>query len=174
MKVLLTQDVPKLGQAGEIKDVATGYARNYLIPQKLAEVATPAAIKQVEAQQQAQARREAKAETENHALADRIQNLHLHITARVGTEDRLYGAVTNQEIAERLAKELGTEIDRRKVILENPIRQTGTYQVPVHLARNINPTVTVTVEAAGAPATTPTSEAPAESGTTATQTEQSS
>lgn len=161
MKIVLNQDVKNLGKAGDIKDVADGYARNYLIPQNLAQPATAAVVKQAEAKKQAATRREEKQQAEFRTLADRIEKLNMKISARVGTEDRLYGAITNQELAERMTKELGVEIDRRKIILEDPIRHTGTFSVPVHLASGVHPKLNVTVEAANAPAAAQGAQAPA-------------
>jgi large subunit ribosomal protein L9 len=146
MKVILREDVKGLGAAGEVKDVADGYARNYLIPRRLAVPATPAALKEVAAQQAAAARRQAQREAEARALAARLANMTLTLRARVGAQGRLYGAVTAADIADALGRELGVPFDRRRLVLEEPIRELGTHTVPVHLARDITASLTVRVE----------------------------
>jgi large subunit ribosomal protein L9 len=145
MKVVLTQDVPKLGEAGTIQTVKDGYARNYLIPQGLAAMATPGMVKQVEERQAAEARRIAKLEEEMRDLATRIEATSLEIEARVGEQGRLFGSVTSADIAEKLSSVLGEEIDRRKVELEEPIRTVGEFSVPVRLVGRLVPEVKVRV-----------------------------
>ena len=158
MKVVLTQDVPKLGDAGTIQTVKDGYARNFLIPQGLAEMATPGMVKQVEERQAAEAKRIAKLEEEMRELADRISATHLEIIARMGEQGRLYGSVTSTDIAERLSEAVGEEIDRRKVALEEPIRNVGDYEIPVRLVGKLAPEVKVRVYDPDAPALLQTEE----------------
>lgn len=165
MKVILLQDVPNLGSAGAIKEVADGYARNFLIPKGLAEAATGGRVKEAQQRIAAEERRVAKEEEALRSLADRIDGMRLHIVARVGEQGRLYGSITAQDIAEELSQQLGQEIDRRKVLLEEPIRTVGEHQVTVHLVGRLRPTVTVVVTPAeGTPGafgdvqTTPASE----------------
>ncbi len=145
MKVILIKDVPKLGTAGTIQTVADGYARNYLIPQGLAALATRGAVKQVEERTAAENRRIAKQEEEMRELADRIRGLRLDITARVGEQGRLYGSVTSADIAEKLSAAVGEEIDRRKIELEHPIHTVGDHEVAVRLVGRLTPTVVVHV-----------------------------
>lgn len=145
MKVILTQDVPKLGAAGTVQDVANGYGRNYLIPQGMANVATAGSIKVVEERQASEARKVAKLEGELKGLSDRIQGMRIQIQARVGEQGRLYGSVTSSDVAEELSKQVGEEIDRRKVDLEDPIRSAGEHQVTVRLVGRLQPTITVVV-----------------------------
>ena len=147
MKVVLREEVKGLGGAGDVKDVADGYARNYLIPRRLATPATPGALKNVEAQRASAARRQAQAEAEARALAGRLANTTLTLKARVGGQERLYGSITAADIAAALGRELGAPFDRRKLVLEEPIRELGTHTVPVHLARDVTTTLTVRVEA---------------------------
>lgn len=154
MKVVLTQDVPKLGDSGTIQTVKDGYARNYLIPQGFAEMATPGMVKQVEERQRAEAKRVAKLEEEMRDLADRIAATHLEIIARVGEQGRLYGSITSADIADKLAESLGEEIDRRKVTLDEPIRNVGDYEIPVRLVGKLAPTVKVRVYDPDAPTLT--------------------
>ncbi|MDI3340207.1 MAG: 50S ribosomal protein L9 [Sphaerobacter sp.] len=145
MKVILLQDVPNLGSAGAIKNVSEGYARNYLIPKGLAEMATPGRVKEAEARLAAAARRLAREEQAQQALADKIEGTRIQMLARVGEQGRLYGSITAAEIAEVLTAKFGQEIDRRKIELEEPIRTVGEHQVTVHLVGRLRPTVTVVV-----------------------------
>ncbi len=145
MKVILTQDVYKLGELGTIQNVKDGYARNYLIPQGLAEMATPGTIKQVNQRQEAENRRIAMLEEEMRELSIRIEAAQITIEARVGEQGRLYGSVTAADIAVRLSEEMGEEIDRRKVELDQPIREIGEFEVPVRLVGRLIPTATVIV-----------------------------
>lgn len=149
MKVILLKDVEKLGAAGTIQVVKDGFARNYLIPQGFAEMATPGRVKQAEERLQASERRIAKEEEAQRSLAERIEGLRLEMVARVGDQGRLYGSITNQTIAEEISKLLGEEIDRRKVLLDDPIRTVGEHQVTVHLVGRLRPTVTVVVTSEG-------------------------
>ena len=146
MKIVLRQDVPKLGDAGSVQDVSNGYARNYLIPQGLAVVATPGELKVAAHNQQVQARKVAKQEQQLQSLADRIAGQRLEFTARAGEQGRLYGSVTAGDIAERLSSAVREEIDRRKVLLTDPIRTVGEHTVTVHLVGRLRPQVTVVVQ----------------------------
>jgi large subunit ribosomal protein L9 len=145
MKIVLRQDVPKLGEAGAILEVKPGFARNYLIPQGLAVVATAGEIKTAEHNAAVRARKIAKQEAQLQSLADRIDGQRLEFEVRAGEGGRLYGSITAADIAERLAKAVGEEIDRRKIVLEDPIRQLGEHAVAVHLVGRLRPRVTVVV-----------------------------
>jgi large subunit ribosomal protein L9 len=136
MKVILQQDVAKVGREGEVVTVADGYARNYLFPRNLAVEAAGGALKAHQAQaEQAQA-----------ALTDKT----VKVPARAGETDRLYGSITAQDIADAIKSSLGVAVDKRKVHLVDPIKSLGTYTVPVKLHRDIavNLTVEVVKEAA--------------------------
>jgi len=145
MKIILTQDVPKLGTSGTVQDVAPGYARNFLIPQGMAVVATKGSIKQVEERQAAEARRIAKQEEELRGLSDRLQGMRVQIEARVGERGRLFGSITSADIADALTAQVGEEIDRRKIDLDEPIRTVGEHQVMIRLVGRLQPTVNVVV-----------------------------
>jgi len=149
MKVIFLEDVHNIARAGEIKEVADGYARNYLIPRKLAVAARPQDLKAIEAQIQARARHQAQTEAEMRELARQLEGQELVLKARVGRQDRLYGSITAQDIAAELEKTFGSVIDKRKVELESPIRKLGSYEVPIRLAREIVPKITVTVTEEG-------------------------
>lgn len=146
MQVLLLQDVERLGEAGDIKRVADGYARNYLFPRGLAVLATPGAIKEAELHRAAAARREVKALTEAQALAQVLDGMTVTFQARAGEQDRLYGSITNVAIAEALSEKAGQEVDRRKIELEEPLKELGTHAVTIRLAPEAEAKVSVVVE----------------------------
>lgn len=164
MKVILIKDVPKLGAAGTIQTVADGYARNFLIPKGLAAIATAGTVKQVAERTAAEARRMAKQEEAMRGLAERIDGMRLDIAARVGEQGRLYGSVTSADIAEALSKQLGEEIDRRKIELEHPIHTVGEHPVTVRLVGRLTPTVVVHVFDPERPELEPTAAAPSDDG----------
>jgi large subunit ribosomal protein L9 len=143
MKIVLRQDVPKLGEAGTIQDVKPGFARNYLIPQGMAVIATPGEVKTAEHNAEVKARKIAKQEAQLQSLADRIAGKRLEFTVRAGEGGRLYGSITSGDIAEELQKLVSEEIDRRKVVLEEPIRELGEHAVVVHLVGRLRPAITV-------------------------------
>jgi len=145
MKIILRQDVPKLGEAGTIHEVSNGYARNYLIPQGMAIVATPGEVKVAEHNLAVKARKVAKQEAQLQALADRIDGQTLRFTARAGEQGRLFGSITAGDIAAELAKAVGEEVDRRRVLLDEPLRTVGEHTVVVHLVGRLRPKVTVAV-----------------------------
>lgn len=149
MKVLLLEDVEKLGSAGDIKEVSAGYGRNYLLPKKLAVFATSGMIKQAEEKLSKRRRSEERQRNALQDLADRISGLSLRFEARVGEQDRLYGSITSADIAERLAQTLGEEIDRRKIELGDPIKRAGLYSVAVRLMAGLEPRINVIVEGEG-------------------------
>jgi len=148
MKIVLTEDVPNLGDAGAIKEVANGYARNFLLPRGLAKAATPGMVKVVEERKVADLRRIARAEEENRSLATQIEQMSLGFKVRVGKQGRLYGSITASDIANALSQKLGQTIDRRKVELTDNIHSIGTYEVPVRLVGKgkLLPKVKVVVE----------------------------
>src|SRR5688572_7913602 len=143
MKVVLKKDVPSLGKAGELKEVADGYGANYLIPRGLASAASKTAVRNVEAQQASQARRQTRLADEHKELADRIGKTPITVKAKTGEQGRLYGSVTSADIAEALTKALGSDIDKRSIDLEDPIRHLGEHQVKVHVAPQVTATLTV-------------------------------
>ncbi len=145
MKIVLRKDVEKLGEAGTVKTVSDGYARNYLIPQGMAVLATPGELKVVAENQKVKDRKIARQEAELQHLADSIQGTKLTFEARAGQEGRLFGSVTSAEIAEQLSEVVGAEIDRRKVLLSDPIRSSGDHSVVIHLVGKLRPEITVTV-----------------------------
>ena len=148
MKVILSKDVQGTGKAGEVKDVADGYARNYLIPRKLAIPATGGALKNVEQRKAAEQKKAAAEEASARALADRLTSAPVVLTAKVGDQGRLYGSITSGDIADQLSAHLGQPIDKRKIELDEPIRQLGTFDVTIRLHRTVSASVKVDVQPA--------------------------
>ncbi len=146
MKVILLQDVPNVGESGSIQNVSDGFARNYLIPQGLAEMGTPGRVKQAEQRINAAQRKIERQEEEMRDLADRIEGTRVEIEARVGQQGRLYGSITAPEIASAVGSALGEDIDRRKVEMGDPIRAVGEHTVQIHLVGRLRPSVTVLVK----------------------------
>jgi large subunit ribosomal protein L9 len=147
MKVIFMEDVPNVGKAGQIKDVADGYGKNYLLPHKLAMPARAGDIKNVEAQIKARARVDANTEAEMKALAAELENKEIIIKAKVGQQDRLYGSITSADIAAGLESSLKAIVDKRKIELAEPIRTVGSYEVPIKLGKDITTKIKVTVVA---------------------------
>jgi large subunit ribosomal protein L9 len=140
MRVVFLQDVPNVAKAGEIKEVANGYGRNFLIPKKLALLAKPQAIKQVETGDIAKARVNA----ELTALAGQLEGKEVILKAKAGAKDRLYGSITSADIASELNNVSGLAIDKRRIEFE-PIHRLGSYEVTIRLAKDILPKIKVTV-----------------------------
>ena len=145
MKVVFLQDVPNVARVGEIKEVADGYGRNFLIPRKLALLAKPGVVKTTEAQLAARARGQAQTGVELREMADRLDGIELVLTARAGAKDRLYGSITAADIAAELESSTGLVVDKRKIELDEAIRQVGSYEAIIRLAKDIVPRIKVTV-----------------------------
>ena len=145
MKVVFLQDVPKVARAGEVKEVADGYGRNFLIPRKLALLASSPAISVIEAQHKRNARNQQQTEAELAELANQLDGREVFLKARVGAKDRLYGSITNADIAAELESMTELVIDKRKIDLAEPIHQLGSYEVAIKLAKDIIPRIKVTV-----------------------------
>lgn len=145
MKVVFIEDVPEVAEAGEIKEVADGYGRNYLIPKRLAVLADAQATQIVETQKKRKARIAAETEAEMRELANKIEGLDIVIKAKAGAKDRLYGSITNADIAEELNKSAGLVIDKRIIELEKPIQEIGNYEVPIRLTKDIIPRIKLSV-----------------------------
>lgn len=147
MKVLFTKDVKDVAKVGEVKDVADGYARNFLIPQKLAVPATGSELKRRKEEEAALARKATKAESKIRSISQALADISVTVKARVGEQNRLYGSVTAADVAEALEKQTGHVVDKRRIELEEPIKRAGVYEVPVRLAHNLAPKLKVVVEA---------------------------
>lgn len=147
MKIVLRQDVPKVGEAGTIQTVANGYARNFLIPQGMAVVATDGEIKVAQHNLAVKDRKIARLEEQQKSLAEKIQGAKLFFTARAGESGRLFGSITAADVAAQLSGKVGEEIDRRKIVLDEALRTVGEHKVTVHLVGKLRPQVIVTVAA---------------------------
>lgn len=139
MKVIFVRDLPSIAQAGDTKEVADGYARNYLIPRGLAVIARPGA------ETIASVRRQEKAASEMVKLAELLNGREISLKARAGSRDRLYGAITSADIATKLNETAGVAIDKKKIALAKPIHQLGSYEVAIKLAGDIVPKIKVTI-----------------------------
>ena len=145
MKVILLQDVENLGKAGDLKEVANGYARNYLLPRQLAAGATVALVANRQQRIAAEQRKVEKQADANRQQAERLGQVTLTFKARVGSQGRLYGSITSQDIATGLREVEGITVDRRLIELPNPIRSIGSFTVPVKIASRLEPKITVNV-----------------------------
>jgi large subunit ribosomal protein L9 len=170
MRVLLLKDVYKLGHAGDVKKVADGYARNFLIPQRLATLATANAIKQAETLRQNAAIARAKLNNELSGVAEKLNGLIITFSVKAGETGKLYGSVTSAQIADEIKKTSGLDVDRRNVG-HQPLRELGEYKVPVRLTTDLIPQVKVIIHREGealkalapvAPAASAAAAAPAE------------
>jgi len=148
VKVVFLKDVEGSGKVGEIKNVADGFARNFLLPRGLAAPATATAIKKGEAAAAAEARRQAQLDEQAQTLADKLA-AGVTITAKAGRKGRLFGSVTQADIAQEIANILGQEIDRHQVLLAEPIKEVGIHEVALQLTRNVRPNVLVEVVSEG-------------------------
>ena len=143
MRVILTQDVPKLGNVGDVCTVKPGYGRNYLLPQQLAILATTGGLRQVGDLKRAEKRRQDKVRHEMMGFAERIAAHPVEFRVKVGQTGRLYGSVTASDIAEALEAKLGESIDRRKIHLDESLRTLGQHTVGIHLMQGVNGQITV-------------------------------
>ncbi|HIT68956.1 MAG TPA: 50S ribosomal protein L9 [Candidatus Aphodomonas merdavium] len=147
MKVILLADVKGTGKKDQIVNVSDGYARNFLLPRKLAQEATSDAMNAVTRAKAAEAHREAERKKEAAAIAERLRAKVIRITSRAGEKGRLYGSITSQEIAEALQKQHGVSVDKKKIDLSEPIRTVGEYGASVWLYAGISVPMRVIVEA---------------------------
>ena len=137
MKVMLTKDVENVGRAGEVKAVADGYARNFLLPRKLAVLAGRGIEDEAKRIRDAAGKREAKERDEAQLLADEIGNKTVVVRLKVGAEDKAFGSITNVDIAQALKQQHQVEVDRHKIDLKEPIKQLGEHQVQLRLHRDV-------------------------------------
>lgn len=150
MKIILQENLEKVGTRGQVVDVADGYARNYLLPRKLALAATPGNLKQLERIRARLAKIEAQEHSQAQEIASVISNAVVTLSRKAGQTDQLFGSVTAADIAESLAEQ-GFTVDKRKVVLGEPIKVVGEYQVPVKLHHNVVTNVKVVVLREGEP-----------------------
>jgi len=149
MKVLFKRDVPDVAKAGQVKEVADGYARNFLIPRGLAVAASAGALKQVAEIQAVAARHAADEQQSAQNLRQRLESQPIVIEAKAGTQGRLYGSVTGADVASAIQKQIGASVDRHNLEMPDHIRNIGSYQVSVRLHRAVSATVTIEVRPVG-------------------------
>ena len=148
MNVVFLKNVPNVAKAGEVKNVPDGYARNFLLPNKLAAPATANIKSQMEAQARAQEKKQTQIVAEFKSMAEQIEKLNLVIMAKVGAKNRLFGSITSADIAKELESNAGLVIDKRKIELKEAIRELGVFEVTVKLYKDISPKMKVTVKPA--------------------------
>ncbi len=148
MKVIFIEEVASVAKAGDIKDVADGYARNYLIPRKMAMLATPRAVSEAKAVLERKTLERVQTEEELRQLAADLEGKEFTVTAKTGGKDKLYGSITGADIVAEIKRASGLDVDRRKIDMESPIRQVGSYEVAIKLASEIIPIIKVIVKEA--------------------------
>jgi len=146
MKVVLLQDVKGQGKKGDIVTVAEGYARNFLIPRSLAVVASESKLKELSDQKASQARKKEKAEDEARVMAARMDGLKVIVKTKAGEGGRLFGAVNNKDISEHLAAQHGIDIDKKKIILKEPIKTQGEFPISIRLHQAVQASINVVVQ----------------------------
>lgn len=149
MKVIFIEDVLNVAEAGEIKNVAKGFARNYLFPKNFAVAATPSELQRLESRRKQIAKQKAQKEESASALAEKLNKLNLVIKVKAGEKGRIYGSVTNADIAKAIIDTSGHDIDKRIIDLTEPIRQLGNHQIPIKFTKNIVAKINVTIEQDG-------------------------
>ncbi len=146
MEVILRETIDNLGRAGQVVKVADGYARNYLLPKKLAYVATPGNLKVIEFERQSLLRKEAKQKDDAEKLQKMLDALEITIRRKTGEQNALYGSVTNSDVAEELAKK-GFEIEKRKIHMDDHIKTIGEFSIPIRLFKDVTAHIKLKVEA---------------------------
>lgn len=146
MNVILLKDINGLGKKGDLVNVKDGYGKNYLIPRKLAILATKGNLKSLENQKKHQKIKEAKTLEEAKEIAKKLETEKLELPVKCGKTGKLYGSITSHDIAEVISKKIRIEIDKRKILLDHPIKQTGNYKVRVKLYQNIYGTININVK----------------------------
>nr|MBA2599822.1 50S ribosomal protein L9 [Actinomycetota bacterium] len=145
MKIILADDVDNLGTKGDVVSVADGYARNYLVPKGLALMASKGALKQAEQMRRAREEREQKVKEEAAGRVSKLGATSVYISARAGEGGRLFGSVTKTDVARAILEQLGEDVDRHVIRLDDPIRTLGSHSVEIHLHEEVNALVTVEV-----------------------------
>lgn len=146
MKVVLLEDIPGKGKAGDIREVSKGYAKNFLLPRGLALVATPTAMKQAESRLERRRLEETVDREKLVELAQQIEGKEIRFKARIGAGERLFGSITAADVAEQLGRAVDSIVDKKKIDIEKPLRQAGSYEISIKLASDIKPKITVVIE----------------------------
>ena len=148
MKVILLQDVKGKGKKGQLLEVSDGYARNFMLPRKIAVEATADAVNTMRMNDKATQERQAKERAEALELRNRMKDMTVVVTAKGGGAGRLFGSVTNTEVSEALAKQAGIQLDKRKIVLDEPIKSVGIYTVKCKLGYEVNAELKIEVKEA--------------------------
>jgi len=146
MEVILRETIDNLGRAGQVVKVADGYARNFLLPRKLAYPATPGNLKVIESERQSLVRKEAKQKNESEKLKQMLDAVQIVIRRKVGEQNALYGSVTNSDVADELEKK-GFQVEKRKIHMEDHIKQVGEFEIPIRLFKDVTAHIKLKVEA---------------------------
>ena len=146
MEVILRETIDNLGRAGQVVRVADGYARNYLLPRKLAYLVTPGNLKVIEFERQSLLRKETKQKGDAESLKQTLDNIELMIRRKVGEQNALYGSVTNSDVADELEKK-GFQIEKRKIHMDDHIKQLGEFEIPIRLFKDVTAHIKLKVEA---------------------------
>ena len=146
MKVIFIKDVQGTGKAGEIREVSQGYAKNFLLPQGLALLVTPTIEKQVKLSLEKEKHKETIDRVKLEELAKQIAGTEIHLQARIGADERLFGSITAADIAEELSRVKNCIIDKKGIEIDKPLRQAGRYQISLRISKDIRPQITVVVE----------------------------
>ena len=141
MKVILQQDVKGQGKKGQLIEVSEGYARNFLLPRKLAVLATADAMNTMKLQEKAKKAEEARQKAEAEAIAEKLKSAQVKVTARAGANGKLFGAVTSKEVSDALSAQHSIELAKQKIVLDEPIKSFGTYQLKAKLGHEVNGTI---------------------------------
>ena len=146
MEIILRETIDNLGRAGQVVKVADGYARNYLLPRKLAYPATPGNVKVIESERQSLLRKEAKQKEDAEKLLRMLENVEITIRRKVGEQNALYGSVTNSDVADELEKK-GFQIEKRKILMDDHIKAIGDFSIAIRLFKDVTAHVKLKVEA---------------------------
>ncbi len=146
MKLVLMKDVEKLGREGDVVEVKPGYARNYLLPKKLAVEATPANLKLAEKKREQRLKKEQEKIEKMKNLAEKLSGAKIVFYKKAGEKDRLFGSVTSKEIAEKIKEVYDVDIDKKNIYLEHPLKEIGNFEVEVHLYEDINTKIEVIIK----------------------------
>lgn len=143
--MVFLKDVPPVGKAGEVKEVANGYGRNFLLPRELASLATPLALKALEVQIQKEKEKQQRLTAERSELARQLEGFSITLKAKVTEGEQIYGSIRDSDIVAEISRLTGFDIDRKEIELEEPIHQLGSYEVTIRLSKDLGPKVKVTV-----------------------------
>ena len=147
MKVIVLKDTKKVGKKGDAIEVSDGYGRNYLIPKGIAVEATASNLKELERQKAAEAERRATDKASAEKVKEKLTQLEIVVTTKAGEGGRIFGSITSKDISDALKEQHGVEIDKKKIVLDSPIKETGSYKIEAKLYQEVSGTLNVTIKA---------------------------